>query len=84
MQLFHLPKSELVICYRVSLKVALVVGTILSVINHYEVLLNGFESYKQVIKLFLNYIVPFSVSIYSQIHILKQQYQQKINHDNFK
>jgi len=47
--------------------VALVVGTILMVINQADVLLSGHASALTAAKIGLTYLVPFSVSTYSAL-----------------
>lgn len=56
-----------------SLKIALVVGTILSVINQYDSILTWTYSGKDFLRIFLNYLVPFCVaSISRAMHIKKE------------
>lgn len=52
---------------RRALAVALVVGTILAIINQADVLISGHVSPLVVAKLGLTYLVPFSVSTYSAL-----------------
>ncbi len=52
------------VCGR-ALKVAVIVGTILMVINQGDVLLNGHLTVLVACKIVLTYTVPFSVSTYS-------------------
>lgn len=73
----YIPKFELKICYRESIKVSLVVGTILSLINQYEIIWVGIESTSQIVKLGMNYVVPFSVATYSRMKLLHEQYHSK-------
>ncbi len=54
------------VCQR-ALVVALVVGTILMLINQADVLLSGHASALTVAKIGLTYLVPFSVSTYSAL-----------------
>jgi hypothetical protein len=50
-----------------SIKTALVVGTILTFINHTKAILNiEFDAY-DLLNWSLNYVVPFTVSLYSRI-----------------
>lgn len=56
-----------------ALLVALVVGSMLNVINSYDVFLNGDFSTKNTIKLILTYCTPFCVSLYSSVRASKQQ-----------
>jgi hypothetical protein len=48
-----------------ALKVAGVVGPILTLINQYDVLLNGNFSLRLLFKIFLTFLVPYSVSSFS-------------------
>src|SRR5207237_6857195 len=54
------------VCRR-AIVVALVVGTILMVINQADVLLSGHASTLVAAKIGLTYLVPFSVSMYSAL-----------------
>jgi hypothetical protein len=54
------------VCRR-AIAVALVVGTILMLINQADVLLTGHASALVVAKIGLTYLVPFSVSTYSAL-----------------
>ena len=54
------------VCRR-AIAVALVVGTILMVINQADVLLTGHASALVAAKIGLTYLVPFSVSMYSAL-----------------
>jgi thiamine transporter ThiT len=53
-----------------SLKIALVVGTILCAINQYHLLYSEHILWMDYVRVLLNYVVPFSVASYSS-------YQQK-------
>ena len=48
-----------------AIKVALVVGSILMLINHGDVILSNGLSIKELIKITLTYLVPYCVSTYS-------------------
>ena len=50
---------------RRAAKVALVVGTILALINHYDVIYTGVLTSTQVLQIIITYLVPFSVATYS-------------------
>lgn len=50
-----------------SLKVMLVVGTILTIINYGDHIVTGTLEPKHTFKIFLTYLVPFSVATYSTI-----------------
>jgi hypothetical protein len=48
-----------------ALRVAGVVGTLLGVINHYDMFLTGVFPVRRVLQLVTTYIVPFCVATYS-------------------
>jgi len=50
-----------------SLKVAMVVGTILVFINHADVIFNGELTVSHLIKIILTYCVPYCVSTYASV-----------------
>jgi len=50
-----------------SLKVSAVVGTLLMVINHGDVILSGSADLSHIFKILLTYLVPFSVATYSSV-----------------
>lgn len=52
--------------------VAIVVGSLLNLINSYHVFLDSDYSGKNVIKIMLTYITPFCVSLYSSSHASRQ------------
>lgn len=57
-----------------SIKIAIVVGSILSIINQYDSLITWNLTNKDVLRISLNYIVPFSVaSISRAMHIKKER-----------
>ncbi|HLG62306.1 MAG TPA: nitrate/nitrite transporter NrtS [Ktedonosporobacter sp.] len=56
-----------------ALKTALVVGTILGMINHGQALLTGHMTFDRLISMLVTYLVPFSVSMYSQIQGKRQR-----------
>jgi hypothetical protein len=56
-----------------SLKAALVVGSILGVINHGPALLTGHLTADQLVPLLLTYLVPFAVTTYGQIQGKRQR-----------
>ncbi len=60
-----------------SLKVSLVVGTILVIINKAGIILQGNLDFFSVIQILLTYLVPFLVSEYSSISMLHQSEKQK-------
>jgi spore maturation protein SpmB len=56
-----------------ALLVAIIVGTMLNVINSYDVFIDGNFSTKNTIKIMLTYITPFCVSLYSSIKATNQK-----------
>jgi ABC-type multidrug transport system permease subunit len=56
-----------------ALLVAVIVGTILNIINSYEVIVNGTFTGKNMLRIMLTYITPFCVSLYSSIKATKQK-----------
>jgi hypothetical protein len=58
-------KSKIFLAMRISL----VVGTILGIINHYDMFLSGNYETSRIVKILITYLVPFSVSLYSTTRI---------------
>lgn len=56
-----------------SIKTALVVGTILALINHGQDLLSGQFSLRWIIPMLLTYLVPFVVATYGQVQGKRQR-----------
>jgi hypothetical protein len=52
---------------RLALKVALVVGTILNVINHFDLLLGAAVTHGTLLQIALTYVVPDCVSTHGQV-----------------
>ena len=52
------------VCVMRSIKVALVVGTILALINHFDALLSGTITTLLIFKIMLTYLVPYSVATF--------------------
>lgn len=52
--------------------VAVTIGSVLNIINSYDVLLNHNFSPKNVFRIVLTYITPFCVSLYSSTKASKQ------------
>jgi hypothetical protein len=50
-----------------AMKLALVVGTILALINHGQAIFTGQLTFDRIIPILITYCVPFSVSMYSQV-----------------
>lgn len=66
MKLFLKHLKDRVIFFR-SLKVALFVGTILALINHYDAILNGTFNRTNTIQIILTYLVPYCVATYASV-----------------
>ena len=64
-----------------STKTALVVGTVLGLINHGQALLAGRFTIEHLGPLLLTYLVPFSVATYGQIQGKRQRDQQNLPGD---
>ena len=56
-----------------AIKIALVVGTILTAINQYDVILTGHLAGKDILRMGFNYLVPFSVASISRILYIRKQ-----------
>ena len=56
-----------------AIKVALVVGTVLALVNHGPALLALELSRQQMLQIALTYLVPYGVSTYSSVKMLKNQ-----------
>ena len=52
-------------------KVALIVGTLLGVINHGDALLSGDISLKEWVQIVLTYLVPYGVSTYASVQTIR-------------
>ena len=52
------------VCIIRSLKVALVVGTVLALINHYDQFLSGTINLRLMVQIAVTYAVPYSVSTF--------------------
>jgi len=55
----------------VALVVAVTVGSLLNLINNYEVFADGKFTGRNVIKIMLTYVTPFCVSLYSSVKASK-------------
>ena len=56
-----------------AIKVAIVVGTVLALINHGPALLALELSSQQIVQIALTYLVPYGVSTYSSVKMLQNQ-----------
>ena len=56
-----------------ALLVAVIVGTVLNIINSYDVFVERTFTGKNLIMIMLTYITPFCVSLYSSIKATKQK-----------
>ncbi len=56
-----------------SIRMALVVGTLLAVINHGQAIVTGHFTSDRLLPMLLTYCVPFSVAMYSQIQGKRQR-----------
>ncbi len=69
---FKLVFSKLVVIN--AIKVSLLVGTILVAINHGDAIMNNELNLERVLKMALNYLVPYLVASYSAVKALEQQH----------
>jgi hypothetical protein len=56
-----------------ALKIALIVGTLLCVINHGDAMAAGTLSSSSIIKMLLTYAVPYCVSTYSGVQAIRDR-----------
>ena len=56
--------------------IALVVGTILAIINHGDRLISGDISSEVVIKILMTYLVPYCVSTYSAVLTIRERMRE--------
>ncbi len=56
-----------------ALLVAVIVGTILNIINSYDIFIEERFTGKNMLKIMLTYITPFCVSLYSSSKATKQK-----------
>lgn len=56
-----------------SVRTALLVGTILALINHGADMLSGQLSARWIVPMLITYLVPFSVATYGQVHGKRQR-----------
>jgi len=57
---------------RRALAVAVVVGTVLALINHGDYILNGSVSFSTMVKIGITYLVPYGVSTYSSVSAIRR------------
>ncbi len=60
-----------------SLKVSLVVGTLLCLINQWEAIALFSFDRSTLLRMFLNYVVPFSVASYSKFQVYHQNQKKE-------
>ncbi len=79
MKLFLKHATDRVCVYR-SIKVALVVGTVLGIINHYDAIFYGTIASTNIYQILLTYLVPYCVSTFGSAmqarHIELQELQK--------
>jgi uncharacterized membrane protein len=61
---------------RRAVKVALIVGTILGVINHADAVLTNTFSMKNWLQVALTYFVPYAVATYSAVNALQDDFKK--------
>jgi len=62
-----------------ALLVALIVGTVLNLINSYDVFAEGKFTNRNVMRIMLTYITPFCVSLYSSIKVTRQIVEERLS-----
>jgi len=69
-----IPPGELSLfaCCKKSLKVSLIVGTILSAINQGGVIWDHTFSTRDLIRIILNYLIPLAVATYARLALIKE------------
>lgn len=65
-----------------ALLVALLIGTVLNLINSYDVLMEGQFTNRNIGRIVLTYITPFCVSLYSSIKATRQAGENDIEIKN--
>ena len=55
-----------------ALLLALIIGTVLNVINSYDVFMEGKLTSRDIMKIMLTYVTPFCASLYSSAKAVKQ------------
>jgi hypothetical protein len=61
-----------------SIKTALVIGTILAIINHGQQMLSGHFELNWIVPMLITYLVPFSVATYGQVQGKRQRDKQQL------
>jgi hypothetical protein len=56
-----------------ALLVAVIIGSLLNLINSYDIFIEGRFTNRNIIKITLTYITPFCVSLYSSVKATKQK-----------
>ena len=56
-----------------AILVAIMIGSLLNVINSYDVFIDGDFSFKNTMRIMLTYITHFCVSLYSSVKATKQK-----------
>ncbi len=60
-----------------ALKIAVIVGTLLALINHGERIITGSLTPENLLQIFLTYLVPYSVSTYSSVRSIQAHAAQQ-------
>ena len=58
-----------------AVKIALIVGVVLAAINHGDKFVSGTLSFGDIAKIVMTFFVPFSVSTYSSVLVLRERSQ---------
>lgn len=68
--------------FKTALRISLVVGTILALINHSPAIFTLTLSPQNLFQILLTYLVPFGVSTYSSMKIIQNNEKQAERHTN--
>lgn len=71
--------SALISCevLRRSFRTSTVVGAVLVVVNHFNILQGAEVTLERLIQVLLCFLVPLAVSLYSQISIIRRYHEQR-------
>ena len=68
--------SQLAVCCRKSVKIALVVGTVLSGVNQGSVIIRRTAGAVDLLRIVFNYLVPLFVATYARLALIKELKQR--------
>jgi len=62
----------------ISLRVSLVVGTLLALINHGGAMLDGRMNWERIVQIALTYLVPYGVCTFSAVKAINHRSQRNV------